>query len=69
MSGLDLLTVAKLLGHSDVKTTQVYAHLAQDHLRSQADQITFGLHVIVGTKRSQTGEPQPQPTVLEQLAL
>jgi len=68
MSGVDLYTVAKLLGHSDVKTTQAYSHLAQDHLRNQAERITFGLHVVKGTKRHRTGDPQPQPTVLQSLA-
>ena len=69
MSGLDLLTVAKLLGHAEIKTTQIYSHLAQDHLRRQTDQITFGLHVIRGTNMAQTGDPQPQPIVLQGVAL
>jgi integrase len=32
-SGVDLYTTGKLLGHSDIKMTQRYAHLAPGHLR------------------------------------
>lgn len=30
----DLYVTAELLGHSDVNTTKIYAHMAQDHLRA-----------------------------------
>jgi len=33
MAGVDLLTLARLLGHKDVKHTQRYVHLAPDFLR------------------------------------
>jgi len=32
MKGVDLPTVQRLLGHSDIQTTMIYAHLAPDHL-------------------------------------
>jgi integrase len=32
MAGTDLYTVGKLLGHSDVETTMIYAHLSPSHL-------------------------------------
>ncbi|MBU8934886.1 MAG: tyrosine-type recombinase/integrase [candidate division Zixibacteria bacterium] len=32
MSGIDLPTVQRLLGHSDIQTTMIYAHLAPEHL-------------------------------------
>jgi site-specific recombinase XerD len=33
MAGVDLATVARILGHRDITTTMVYAHLASDHLQ------------------------------------
>jgi len=34
MKGVDLYTVKELLGHSDIETTQIYAHLSKQHLQS-----------------------------------
>ncbi len=31
MKGVDLNTVCELMGHKDIKTTQIYAHLAPEH--------------------------------------
>jgi integrase len=41
MKGVDLPTVQKLLGHSDIKTTMVYAHLAPDHLADAVEKLEF----------------------------
>lgn len=49
MSGIDLYIVGKLLGHASVKTTQIHAHLAQDHLKQAAYRIQFCLHGTEGT--------------------
>lgn len=37
MRGIDLRTVAKLLGHRDIRITMRYAHLAPDHLQAAVD--------------------------------
>ena len=36
MSGLDLYTVGRLLGHADTGSTERYAHLADEHVREAA---------------------------------
>ena len=36
MSGLDLYTVGRLLGHADTASTERYAHLADEHMRAAA---------------------------------
>jgi len=41
MSGADLYTVQKLLGHSSIKTTEIYAHLAPDYLRSAVKRLHY----------------------------
>jgi site-specific recombinase XerD len=41
MSGADLYTVQKLLGHSSIKTTEIYAHLAPDFLRAALDRLKY----------------------------
>jgi len=41
MSGTDIYTVSKLLGHSSVAVTQMYAHLAPDYLRVSIERLKF----------------------------
>jgi len=41
MSGGNILTLQKLLGHSDVSTTMIYAHLSPDHLAGEIGRMTF----------------------------
>lgn len=41
MSGADLYTVQKLLGHSSIKTTEIYAHLAPDYLRTAIERLKY----------------------------
>jgi len=43
MKGGDLFELSKLLGHSDVKMTQVYAHLSPQHLERASEIVDFGI--------------------------
>lgn len=42
MSGGNILTLQKILGHSDVKMTLIYAHLAPDFLGQEMERVKFG---------------------------
>lgn len=42
MKGVDLPTVKKLLGHADIQTTMIYAHLAPDHLADAVNKLGLG---------------------------
>lgn len=41
MKGIDLPTVQKLMGHADIQTTMIYAHLAPDHLADAVNKLNF----------------------------
>jgi integrase len=41
MSGVDLRTVQRLLGHSDIRTTMRYSHLAEEHLDKAVNNINL----------------------------
>ena len=41
MNGTDVYTVQKLLGHSSIKTTEIYAHLAPDFLKAAVQRLNF----------------------------
>jgi site-specific recombinase XerD len=41
MKGVDLPSIKKLMGHSDIETTMIYAHLAQDHLSDVVSKLDF----------------------------
>lgn len=41
MNSVDLPTVMKLMGHSDIQTTMIYAHLAPDHLADAVEKLEF----------------------------
>ena len=35
--GIELKKVSELLGHDSVKTTEIYAHLVEEHLKTAVD--------------------------------
>ncbi|MCH7689682.1 MAG: site-specific integrase [candidate division Zixibacteria bacterium] len=39
MAGVDLPTVQKLMGHSDIETTMIYSHLSPSHLSNAVNQL------------------------------
>jgi integrase len=41
MAGVPLVTVSKLLGHADIKTTMIYAHLSPQHLKDAVNTLDF----------------------------
>jgi len=41
MSGVDLATVQKILGHTDIETTMIYAHLVPDHLVQAVERLEY----------------------------
>ncbi|OVE78510.1 hypothetical protein BVY01_05225 [bacterium I07] len=41
MSGVDLLTVSKLLGHCNVSMTEIYAHLMPDHMKASIERLHY----------------------------
>lgn len=41
MRGGSLLAVSRLLGHADIRTTQIYAHLAPEFLADELDRLKF----------------------------
>ena len=45
MGGFDLPTVGKLMGHSDVEITMIYAHLAPEHLTKAINKLPYGLTI------------------------
>jgi len=41
MKGIDLPTVMKLMGHSDIQTTMIYSHLSSEHVDKAVEKLIF----------------------------
>ncbi len=41
MKGVDLATIKKLMGHSDIDTTMIYSHLSEKHVDSAVEKLDF----------------------------
>lgn len=41
LSGVDLYTIAQILGHSSIAVTQIYAHLTKDYIKTAIDKLNF----------------------------
>jgi site-specific recombinase XerD len=41
MNGVDLATIKRLLGHSDIETTMIYSHLTDKHVDSAVTKLDF----------------------------
>ncbi len=41
MGGVDMLTISKLLGHSTVTVTELYAHLVPDHMKASVERLHY----------------------------
>ncbi len=41
MAGVDLVTVSKLLGHTSIQTTMIYAHLNKEHLVEAVGKLSY----------------------------
>lgn len=42
-AGVSIYVVSKLLGHSDIKTTEIYAHLRREEFKSAVDTLHFNI--------------------------
>lgn len=38
---VDLSTIKKLIGHSDIETTMIYSHLADEHVDKAVEKLDF----------------------------
>jgi site-specific recombinase XerD len=61
MAGVDLRTVAKLMGHRTIQVTMRYAHLAPDHLRSAVERLDDAINGATKSE-TKTGSIPPSPS-------
>ena len=47
MNGVDMVTIAKLLGHALVETTERYVHLSDRSVADAADRVSNRIHAAL----------------------
>ena len=57
MNGVDMVTIAKLLGHALVETTERYTHLSEQSVADAADRVSSRIHAAL-TGKEDAGEPE-----------
>ncbi len=56
MNGVDMVTIAKLLGHALVETTERYAHLSDRSVADAADRVSNRLHAALAGRGAEQEE-------------
>ena len=57
MNGVDMVTIAKLLGHALIETTERYTHLSDQSVADAADRVSNRIHAALAG-REEGGEPE-----------
>ena len=55
MNGVDMVTIAKLLGHALVETTERYVHLSDRSVADAADRVSNRIHAALAGKEEGAG--------------
>ena len=56
VNGVDMVTIAKLLGHALVETTERYVHLSDQSVSDAADRVSGRIHAaLAGTGAEREG--------------
>jgi site-specific recombinase XerD len=69
MNGVDMVTVAKLLGHALVETTERYTHLSDQSVSDAADRVSNRTHeALAGKDAKREGATMPRVDLTARLA-
>ena len=64
MNGVDMVTIAKLLGHALVETTERYVHLSDQSVADAADRVSNRIHAALAGRGEGCAKEEPaMPTV------
>ena len=59
MNGVDMVTIAKLLGHALVETTERYVHLSDRSIADAADRVSNHIHAALAGREEGDGRESP----------